>query len=511
MKKIIFNISIFLFTAAVCLMHQEFDLDLWSRLAVGKMFFENGHILKQDIFSYTKNNPVWYDHEWGSSVVFYFIVNHFGDAGIYALKIIIFFLTVYLVSKTISLKKDNTPYNILYYLMIIFGLFLGYASVVRCQIFTFFFFALFLYLLEKVRLGSNKLLFLFPFLMIIWTNLHGGFMVGLCTLGLYTLGEFLNKKPAKNYLTTFAASCLVTLINPYGIGFLKYMLKAATMPRPYIVEWGPTDLLGPWNELFYYKLLLVLTVLVLGYAFFNLVKTQEKSNIWPSIDKTKLLMILFTAYISLSHIKHQPFFMIAAGIFVYHDFYNFINTLSSRLFKFKIPQKVVWVKESLIYLIIIFIGSIITLGSHYEIAVLPTKYPVGSVQFIKDNNLKGNVLTLFNWGSYTTWNLYPDCKIAVDGRYEEVYPDDVVEETGAFIYVTKKNWYDFVNDYPTDIIILSKDFPSYGLLKQRKEWTEVYNDISSAVFLPTNKVKKNYVYPNFLDDSIIKNKYKTSI
>ena len=39
-------------------------------------------------------------------------------------------------------------------------------------------------------------------------------------------------------------------------------------------------------------------------------------------------------------------------------------------------------------------------------------------------NIKGNIITPFALGSYTSYKLYPNNLIYIDGRYEEVYYDN---------------------------------------------------------------------------------------
>lgn len=52
------------------------DYDFFARLIVGKTYFQTGDILKYDFLSYSKTHP-WYDHEWGASLIFYFVTRPF--------------------------------------------------------------------------------------------------------------------------------------------------------------------------------------------------------------------------------------------------------------------------------------------------------------------------------------------------------------------------------------------------------------------------------------------------
>ena len=46
------------------------DFDLWARIVVGKTFFQTGELLNFDFQSFGPTRQ-WFDHEWGSSLVFY--------------------------------------------------------------------------------------------------------------------------------------------------------------------------------------------------------------------------------------------------------------------------------------------------------------------------------------------------------------------------------------------------------------------------------------------------------
>ena len=63
------------------------DGDLWAKMALGAMLLQKGVLLTQDIFAFTPVLPEYVDHEWGSGVVFFAVLNLFGSIGLMALKI----------------------------------------------------------------------------------------------------------------------------------------------------------------------------------------------------------------------------------------------------------------------------------------------------------------------------------------------------------------------------------------------------------------------------------------
>ena len=73
---------------------------------------------------------------------------------------------------------------------------------------------------------SRSLFYLFPLLMLLWVNSHGGFIFGLVFLGLILAGEVINwitgssekldPKEQKNLFISIISSGFAVLITPYG-------------------------------------------------------------------------------------------------------------------------------------------------------------------------------------------------------------------------------------------------------------------------------------------------------
>lgn len=485
-QKQLFLIAIFLFCIAMGFTNNNPDNDLWARLIVGNHILSTMSILKADFMSYTPTH-FWYDHEWGASLVFATVFKFFGGIGLTLLKGAMSFLIMFFIYRIINLRTEqqNTPYNILYYLAAFLAMFQALSSTVRCHLFTFLFFVIWLFVLEKYRKGDKKWIFYLPFSMIFWGNIHGGCVSGLGILLIYALGEFLNKKPFKEYLRVFLFSSLALFINPYGVGYVKFLLTATTMKRPIIGEWLPS--FAPYFAFRYIKF----KVYAIFMSIIPLIKIKTEGFSYEKADKTKFLLLLITGILALMHVKHQPFFVITLATFLYDDFYNFYNNK----FKSTLPESYRNQRLLFFYLITILFSVLIFIKTEKNMIMSNKIYPVYTVQFVKENKIKGNLFVDFNYGSYTAYKLYPQNKIAIDGRYEEVYNPALLEEVRNFQLLKDKPWDKFLLKYPTDIIIIEKRYPLFKKLSQEKEYKMVFDDRGFAVFLPTKEVKKQYIYP----------------
>ena len=304
MKKGFFYLSIAAIIYVLTFAVNSPDLDLWARLAVGSVFFQTGSVLKHDIFSYLPTKDIWIDHEWGSGVVFYFFVKHMGDWGIFVLKALILFAIFILIIKTINLQrdKDHDSAGIFYFIFLGFSLLPGIASLIRCQMFSYLFFTLWIYELERIRRGENKFIWIFPVTMLFWVNMHGGFLTGIGLIIIYALGELLNRKNPLKYFGILALIIPVTLINPYGFKFWNFIIEAAFMPRPYIPEWNPISLSGPIHIFEGIKIHVLAGFMI--FAFLTLIAGARMLMQKEKSDWTKIIMIIILLYMSVRHQRH---------------------------------------------------------------------------------------------------------------------------------------------------------------------------------------------------------------
>ena len=171
---IFFYIALFLYISTLSILTKEVDFDFWARLIVGKTFFQTGSLMNFDFQSFGPTRQ-WFDHEWGSSLIFYTILDKFGEIGLFVFKILILFATYFILTRVILLRRKQkspnvenplttAPFNIIFFMLLIqTSLSIAFATL-RCQLFTFLFFAIWLYVLEKARLEKTyKILWIFRY------------------------------------------------------------------------------------------------------------------------------------------------------------------------------------------------------------------------------------------------------------------------------------------------------------------------------------------------------------
>lgn len=486
-KQIVFYLIFFLFILAFGASAISFDYDLWARLIVGMSVFQKGNVLKQDFLSYTPTHQ-WFDHEWLSGFVFY-VTHHFSSVfGLMMLQAILIFFIFVFVLKTIKLRglKNTTAYNFLFYFIAFMSMSEVLNQPVRCQLFSFLFFTVFIYVLELARQGKNKPLVLLPFIMLIWNNLHGGCVIGIGLILIYLLGEFFNKAECKKYFYILIPTVLVLLINPWGYQYLNFLASASTMPRPDVIEWW--GLFSKYHVFNYicFKLFATIILFVEVYLLYNS-KKQGQLN----IDWTKFLVLFSTLFYALLHVKLIPFAVISIMIFSYNDFYAVYNLLfKSQCYKLSITRQI------LVYWIVLVYAFSIFKTRPIEPILNWNKYPLQEIEFIKINDLKGNLFINFGLGSYASYKLYPNNRIFMDGRYEEVYYPYMLPLMKKF-YLVLPGWDELLRKFPPDVMVIEKFYPVFKKISNDKDWILIFQGESYGVFVRRNDLKAYYALPSY--------------
>ena len=461
------------------------DPDLWGYLAFGRLFWNSAQFPLRDVFSYVPTLYPWVYHEWLTGVLFYPIYVKFGGEGLQLLKYVLGLTTFGLIYLT-ARNRGNSPLGCAIGVCLVIR---GWAySPVRAQVFTCLFFALTLYLVDTARLRQNgRRLWFVVFIMVLWCNLHGGFLMGLGLIGLYCIGALISRHRFSQYAGILLLSGLVTLINPYGLNYWSFLVRAISMPRPEIYEWASIQKAFQLGYVSRTEIVNLAAMILLG--LFLMMRTRWK-------DITAGLALSVTLVLGLLHIRHLVFYYLLMGAFLPSLFTYYIQEMQFNPKFIKMSNRAS--KTCLLFVVTLisawaFVGFIQKFPLRLEIISKPDLvgrttqlyYPVGAVTYIQQRRLSGNILTEFGWGEYLIWKLYPACKIALDGRYETVYPDEVTRSYFEFFKAGQSC--QFVRDYPPDMILLAIRPKVYEMIKSGNKWQEIYSDAGSVLFIRGDK------------------------
>jgi hypothetical protein len=456
-----------------CLETTYTPLDLWGYLAFGRLFWMGRSFPYQDVFAYVPTIKPWVYHEWLTGVVFYPLFIASGAVGLQTLKYCLGLGTVALAYATARRRGASQVAATLLILMT--GLILGCGcGPVRAQIFTFFFFALVLYILERVKLSKRwgGLMWL-PLILVPWANFHGGFVAGLGLIFLYALGEGLSGRTFWPYVLTLVVAALATLLNPYGWEYWSYLARALTMPRPEIREWN--SIWRAYHAGTYPRPALFMLLALIVFSLF-LMRRKERWKL------PEILVGVVTLGLGIRSVRFLPFFALALFALLppalkYSEDYLRLKLETNALFS-SARRVFAWV---LLVLSAVILVIFFTRAPFSLIIKAGPNYPVGAMRYLGYHHLSGKLLVYYDWGEYAIFHLSPHFRVAMDGRYETVYPPEVCQIYWDFAFA-RPNWKTFLEQYPPDFILLPKNEETTKLLTRDPAWRIVYSDKFCILF-----------------------------
>lgn len=445
------------------------DYDTWWHLKTGELILNKLAIPKVDPYSFTALGKGWTAHEWLSEVIFYSLYQGFGVNFLIYFKALVVAITFLLLGRLLLRGGLNflSALGLLGLAVII-----SYISfTVRPHIFSLLFFLLYLSKLEEF-----KHLYLLPLLMVVWVNLHGGFVIGLMTLGTYLVAMtisylFYKEKETFLKLKKLAIIALLTtlacLVNPWGPKMLIFPFQLVSTSLNNIAEWQSPNF---HTHLSYeFGIFLAIAALALRKDRFHL---------------PYLLLLLLFLHFSLQSIRHLPLFAISMALFVGDSLKRFTTGCLEKMTQFER----LFSSHFLLILVLVGVGLVYLLPPHNGRGILDLepgyeakKYPVKAVEFIKESNLKDErIFSLYHWGGYLIFNLYPKHKVFIDGRID-MYGEEIFKEFQK-VYRAYDGWREVLKKYKVKVVLVDRKTPLAAVLKEASGWSEIFSDKDSIIF-----------------------------
>ena len=108
---------------------------------------------------------------------------------------------------------------------------------------------------------------------------------------------------------------------------------------------------------------------------------------------------------------------------------------------------------------------------------------VAAVEFVKAHDLRGRMLTWFDWGEYAIWHFSPHIRVSIDGRRETVYSDRITTAHFAF-YAGGESSRALPDAIAADYIWIPAGLPVVADLRQ-DGWNALFEGQTSMVFART--------------------------
>lgn len=439
------------------------DPDAWHLMALAREIVTLGSMPLTDRFAYTPTVFPVVQHEWGTGMLLYVLATH---GGIVALQIARCLLIAVLVlgALRVARLRGATP-GVLAALAApaIVMSWIGLTAL-RPQLITLAFLSVWLQLIESDRRGERRWIPMALAGHVVWLNMHGGFVVGMAFLGLHALEQAARRRPWGHIVGTLLAMALLVAVNPYGLSYYGYLADALTMARPLIGEWGPIWKAHPVGFGVY-----LATVAIAGVA---LVQTGlARADGWP--------ILAASTYLAASHERHVSIYALV--------WFAYVPGLVASTPAGRVVQRL-WERPPTVAtyatgLAALAVSASFFLSRHpWRLTVpgttpdgAPAAYPVGPVDYLAANDVRANLLLPFGVGAFVSWKLHPHIKVSLDSRYEVAFPPELLVAHLDF-FAARPGWRDFLDTYPTDLVLAPARAPVVDALATQTAWTIVYRD-----------------------------------
>lgn len=461
------------------------DTDFWWHLKDGQYIAMHHVVPSRDFMSYTFVGHAWTDHEWLAELLLYGL---YSVAGLWG-PIVFFAAAICAAFALVYLRMIGRGINQIVALFILAPAFMASSASwgPRIQMLSLFFLSAYSLALFRYRVTRDRrLLAVFPLLMLLWTNIHGGFVLGLVVMALTVAGEWLNLKTGHDdalsmdeiralgiaFLITFA----VTIVNPNTVRQLLYPLTFV-LPNAYtnlIEESASPNFHMPVMMVFEGMLLLLISSVLI---------------VRPRVNWTYLLLVLAFTHLSFSQVRNVPLWCVVVSP-ILAEYVQALVARQNRLPRFHSYQSrpVTGRLKPILNLSMLAMVALLYLleGTHYINASTLRKaetdnYPTGAIAYMRSHHLPPHVFVSYAWGGYLLWNLFPTYRDFMDSRADTLYN---TRHLRAYLtmYSAAPGWKSTLKTYGVQDVLVERKAPLAQALAESPGWTLRYRDAESVLY-----------------------------
>lgn len=463
--------------------HNKADVDLWGNIGFVTSPPWSDSFHRINTFSFTEPDYRWTNHEWLSEYILNRIFIFGGNRMLLLFKIILGLSLTALLNLSLRRSCSSAALRLLFLLLTMSTI--GYGFSTRPHLFTYLMLTL---LMLGLQFKPRLLMLLALPAGILWTNLHGAFFIGIIVSSSYLAGLCISAvrkqdRPSRMDILLPAGTVLLLIcasfVNPYGASIWNFILESAGKTRTYLSEWAPFN---PVRD-FYDHSDFIMLLLVCTFAFAG--KTRPSPSwIIPGLLSLAAALIMR---------RNIPLFaLVSVFAFAPAVDRNIGTALNSAVRQIPALLKA----AALLALISASITVTVNRQRHnpMQIEIDPALFPTGTIKFMKENNLQGNLIAFFDWAEYCIWEFHPGTRVFLDGRYRSAYSTETIDVFFNFIY-SQPGGERALTDYPTSMVLIHLDNPAFKVMLSYPGWTLVCRDGISGLFL------KNELYPQFTADT----------
>jgi len=449
--------------------------DYFWHVKTGEWISRHMSLPNSDPFSFTvqdvnpfnpgsKRIPFLLKQYWLGQLVFYWLWKAFGEAGMVVLRSACYTgILLLLYSWARQMGSGLAPLLA----VIAVGNVLRNYSNERPQIFAYLLMPLLLIALERLRKlrGDNPgrlTAISLPLIMLVWSNCHGSFILGIVVIVLYLAGSLIDRARLGERLNlpvlcTMLGAILASLVNPNVFGAFREMLSLSKAYTDQVAEFiSPLLLAWKFHAIDYYYWLVLSATVIFLIASLRRVVTHH------------LLVIVALAGLSLTATRYIPFFMLSVPLLC--------------------PYLPAWQPKRLFRFAPVLLVLLLVATADYRNVLkfrAERAFPAQAVRFLNEARPAGNMFNYIGWGGYLM--CYSGYPVFIDGR-------TLVEEffTLHNNVLAGRDWQGILDRYDINFMIIPgtdtislQAYPLLLHLLTNDDWALVYHDDVALVLLRT--------------------------
>jgi hypothetical protein len=365
-------------------------------------------------------------------------------------------------------------------------------------VFTLLLLSVSMWMLETDRDGSapkNRIFWLVP-VVLVWTNLHGGFLIMVAILGLTAAGSWIEAvldvtahKPEGEaqaslmailqrvdwsnplrYGVLTAACATVSLVNPYGWGLHQHIVTylRSDWIRDVIQEFQSPSFRT--ENMLQFEALLFAGLIAAGAL---LRRRRVVEGLW----------ILLCSYLALSSARHVPVFIAVTLPLIACEAASWWQAFTDKATKNSLlgilnqmaADSVAGFRRSSVWPALFVLALVVTGKPIRWPTDFPKEmFPIDMIHTHEEELVRSRLLTTDQWADYLIF-LHPDRqRVFVDGRSDFYGP----EVGNQYIHVLNANWdwYQVMQQYQFNLVLLPVEQPIVQILKQNAGWRVIQDD-----------------------------------
>ena len=479
------------------------DTDMYWALRVGKEIVESRAFIHTDPITYTHAGQPWVSHSWLFDVVLYGMYNWLHYHGLTLLVALLAAVTMAILWFQLT---GSAAFRTL---MIVFaGLIAAPTWTPRPQMISMLLLCLtYLILFLYRRAKDRRLLLILPPMMILWANLHGGYILGLVAIGTLIAGEIVDHLLFNNTqdnlswlqirdLGILLVVCLLfTLITPYGFGTWEITFSTFNMNANEIIsEWQSPNF--HQSVVFPYFLSILMLVGMLALS-------KQKRSAW---DMMTLVVFL---YFSLSSRRQIGVYAVAVVPILGRGLWDLLvewwKTFETYL---KDQKEKLWLwfnkitaarqakEHKWVNLLVVALfaaacwGKLLYVSMPYlvEEVLNPTVFPVAAVQKLQELAQDGQLFNEYGWGGYHSW-FAPEIPVYIDAR-ADLFGDEFIFHWDQ-VCLNQADWRAEFEKWGITNVLIMADCPLAQELQYDDAWQLIFEDEISVLYVKTPNINND--------------------